>query len=124
MRYFKLRDHIFGYDETQEGLITDEMVELTAEELDALLTPTLLVTKLSPLTNRQFKLALLDSNLIDLVDTAINNIDDLKLKRKIQIEYEYATTFNRDSKSVAAVIELIGISLEEVDQIWIKALSM
>lgn len=124
MRYFKLRDDIFGYDEKQDDLITDEMVELTSEELNALLTPTLPATKLSPLTNRQFKLALLDSNLIDLVDTAINNIEDLKLKRKIQIEYEYAATFNRDSESVATVIELIGVSLDEVDRIWIKALSM
>lgn len=125
MRYFKLNDQIFAYDETQTDLITDEMVELTDDELNASLNPPPPPpVKLSPLTNRQFKLALLDAELLDDVELAISNIEDPAIKRRIQIEYEYATTFNRDSDSINIMINLLDLSTDIVDEMWIKALTL
>lgn len=124
MRYFKLNDEIFAYDEDQEHLITDDMIEITGSDLDAILNPQLPPIKLAPLTNRQFKLALLDAELIDRVELAISELADPKLKRKIQIEYEYAATFNRNSESISTMIELLEITQEDVDQIWINALTI
>lgn len=124
MRYFKLDDEIFAYDDTQTDLITDEMEELTAEELNKPLNPPLAPVKLSPLTNCQFKLALLDAELLDDVESAIGNIEDPTLKRRIQIEYEHATTFNRDSDSIAVMIALLKLPTENVDEMWIHALTL
>lgn len=124
MKCFKLDNQIFAYDDTQEDLITDEMVELTGDELGALLNPPLPPVKLSPLTNRQFKLALLDAEILDDVEAAISNIEDSTLKRRIQIEYEYAATFNRDSESIAVMVNLLGLSTETVDEMWIKSLTL
>lgn len=122
MRYFKLDGQIFGYDDTQTDLITDEMSELTKDELDEFLNPTQPPVSLPQLTNRQFKLALLDADLLDAVELEIAQIKDEKLKRRIQIEFEYATTFNRNSESIAIVVELLGLSVENVDEIWEQAL--
>lgn len=124
MKYYKLGDQIFAYEDTQLDLVTDEMVEITGKDLEKLLNPDPLPVQLKPLTNRQFKLALLNAELIDSVEAKINTIEDPVLKRRIQIEYEYATAFERNSESIAMMIELLGISSSEVDQMWISALSI
>lgn len=124
MRYFKLNDQIFAYDNDQEHLIEGDMVEIKGKALDKILNPLPTAVELRPLTNRQFKLALLDSDLIDDVESAIGNIEDPTLKRRIQIEYEYATTFNRDSDSIAVMIALLKLPTENVDEVWIHALTL
>ena len=124
MRYFELDGERYAYDETQTDLITSEMVELTGDELNKLLNPPPPPVYLAPLTNRQFKLALLDAELLDDVELAISDIEDPTLKRRIQIEYEYATTFNRDSESIAVMVNLLNLSTNIVDEMWIKALTL
>lgn len=122
MRYFKKGDAIFAYEDDQLDLVTDEMTEVKGKELKAILNPPSPEPILSPLTNRQFKLALLDADLIDDVETAISKIEDSKVKRTIQIEYEYATTFHRDSESIQTMADLLKLDSESVNDLWSKAL--
>ena len=73
---------------------------------------------LKPLTRRQFKLALLENNLLSVIDNAISNISDPILKSRIEIEYVEATEFVRTSESVKYMISLLELTEEEVNLIW------
>ena len=124
MRYFKLNNEIYAYSADQEYLITAEMKEIKGKELEALLNPPVPPRALTPLTSRQFKLALLDAGLLDDVEDAIEAIEDNDLKRRIKIEHEYATQFERGSDSIAVMAKLIGLDSDAVDALWRQALTL
>ena len=130
MNYYKKNNEVYAFeaDGSQDFLITKDMVRMTEEEVDKhtnpqnYLTPseiynTYLAT-LPPLSRRQFKLALLENNLLDVVETQINQIEDAKQKAVIQIEYQEATEFVRTSESVKYMCNLLGLSEEQVNQMW------
>lgn len=76
------------------------------------------LSSLKPLSRRQFKLALLENDLLDIIEAKINQIEDAKQKAIIQIEYQEATEFVRTSDSVKYVCTLLGLSEEQVNQMW------
>lgn len=122
MRYFKKNGYVYAFDSTQLYLVTDEYTELTQAEREAHLNPEF-TQVYAPLKPRQFKLALLDAGLIDDVEQAIEAIEDETLKRKIQIEYQYASEFERENESVIHMIDLLQLDKNQVDSIWAKALT-
>ncbi len=124
MKYFKLNDQVFAYSDDQLDLVTEDMIEITGKELDDLLNPPQPEPLLPALTNRQFKLVLLENDLIDDVEKAISEIEDPKLKRRIEIEYEYATSFERYSDSIHIMSDLLELDKEKVDELWLKALDL
>ena len=134
MRYFKKDGSIHAFDEDQEHLITDEYVELTAEELDKHLYPenhltdeeklSLYTASLGPLTRRQFKLALLKNNMLEQIDTAIASIEDNFTRSVIHIEYNEGTEFHRTSESVLAMCNLLQLEEAQVNEMWDYALSL
>ena len=73
---------------------------------------------LKPLTRRQFKLALLENNLLSVIDNAISNISDPILKSRIEIEYVEATEFVRTSESVKYMISLLELTEEQANSLW------
>lgn len=79
---------------------------------------------LRALTRRQFKLSLMENDLLDDIETAIAGITDAALKARIQIEYNEATEFVRTSDSVAYMAELLGLTNEQLDAIWSQALAL
>lgn len=80
--------------------------------------------RLRPLTRRQFKLVLMESNLLTAIETAIAGIEDESLKARIEIEYKEATSFVRESDSVAYMGALLGLTDEQVDIMWSQALTL
>ena len=76
------------------------------------------LSSLKPLSRRQFKLALLENDLLDVIEAKINQIEDAKQKTIIQIEYQEATEFVRTSDSVKYMCNLLGLSEEQVNQMW------
>ena len=79
---------------------------------------------LRPLTRRQFKLALLENGLLDQIENSISAIEDDQMRARIQIEYAEATEFHRTSDSVAYMCQLLGLTYEQVDQMWEQALTL
>lgn len=79
---------------------------------------------LRPLTRRQFKLALLENGLLDQIENSISAIEDDQTRARIQIEYSEATEFHRTSDSVAYMCQLLGLTDEQVDQMWESALTL
>lgn len=78
---------------------------------------------LPALTRRQFKLALLDYNLLDQVELVLSSIEDPALKARFNIEYTESTTFERLNPSVVAMCKLLGFTDEQLNDFWTQALT-
>ena len=122
MKYFKKDGAIYAFDDAQLYLITSEYTELTQAEKEAHLNLVAQVI-LPSLKPRQFRLALLDAGILDEIEQAIDAIEDPNLKRKIQIEYQYTSDFERNNESILYMIDLLKLNQEQVDSLWIKALT-
>lgn len=79
---------------------------------------------LRPLTRRQFKLILLENNILDQVEIAINSIPDVTLRTKAKIEYEDAVTFERLNPTINYLYKLIGLKESQVDALWEDGLKL
>ncbi|ENV16981.1 hypothetical protein [Acinetobacter guillouiae] len=126
--------HGFESDGSQDELITDEFKPLTKTEKDRLINPqkylseeekrNIFLSTLTPLTRRQFKLALLENDLLDRVESTIETIPDSLLRKRLQIEYTESDEFQRQSESVIAMCNLLELKEEEVDSLWQKAMTL
>lgn len=126
--------HGFESDGSQDELITDEFKPLTKAEKERLLNPQKFLTveekrdiflsTLKPLTRRQFKLALLENDLLDRVESTIDTIPDSLLRKRLQIEYTESDEFQRQSESVIAMCNLLELKEEEVDSLWQQAMTL
>lgn len=136
MKYYRLDDVVYAFEEngSQDYLITKQMQKMTNDEIDRHTNPEKYLSasevykkyikSLRPLTRRQFKLVLLDNDLLDQVETAIDSIQDLKDKTKMQIEYMEATEFKRDSESLLNMCKLLNLSEEQINAMWEHALTL
>lgn len=130
MKYYKLNDVVYAFelDGSQDDYITEDMMEMTPEEIDRHTNLekyyteeqkyNIYLNSLRPLTRRQFKLALLENNLLADIDTAISNIPDPLFKARIEIEYAEATEFVRTSDSVKYMLSILELSEEQVNLLW------
>ena len=136
MKYYKLNNEVYAFesDGSQDDYITEDMVRMTPSEVDKHLNPKkymtdeqlfdIYVKSLKPLTRRQFKLVLLDSGLLDDLELAISNIEDVTEKKRIEIEYIESTEFARTSESVKTMLALINQTEEQINELWEKALAL
>jgi hypothetical protein len=72
-------------------------------------------------TMRQARLALLGADLLDNIDAAIAAIPDEAQRRAAQIEWEYANTVERNSTFVQQMAAGLGMTPEQMDQLFIAA---
>ena len=72
-------------------------------------------------TMRQARHALLNAGLLDAVDTAIAAIPDETERRQAQIDWEYATEVRKDWPWVQTLSTALGLSEEQLDQLFIEA---
>ncbi len=136
MKYFILNGEVFAFenDGSQDEYITEDMVRMTSSEVDKHLNPkkymtdeqlyNIYIKSLKPLTRRQFKLVLLENDLLDAVELAINNIEDKTTKTRMQIEYTEATEFQRTSDSVKYMCNLLGLTEEQINTMWEQGLTL
>ena len=130
MKYYKLNNQVYAFNAngSQDEYITEDMVKMTDEEVDRHINPekyfteeqkyNIYLNSLRPLTRRQFKLALLENNLLVDINTAISNISDPLLKARIEIEYTEATEFVRTSESVKYMLSMLELSEEQTNLMW------
>lgn len=128
MKYF--RNSITG----EVFALEDDLIEMDAEEVDRHLNPQnylseeekeqLRLAEFKPLTRRQFKLALLQYQLLEKVEQAILDIQDPALKTRVQIEYNESEKFERANDSVKYMLTLLDISNDEIDEMWRYAMSL
>lgn len=136
MKYFKLNEKVFAFrkDGSQDMHINQTMIPLTEEEIDRHLNPEKFMTvaekrqrylhSLKPLTRRQFKLVLLENNLLDQVEMAIDSIPDASTRMRAKIEYEDAVSFERLNPTLNQLYKLIGLKESQVDTLWEDGLKL
>lgn len=136
MRYYKKGSEVFAFEDdgSQDDYITEDMVRMTTSEVDKHLNPKkymsdeqlsdIYIKSLKPLTRRQFKLVLLENDLTSKVEQAIDNIQDLKEKNRMIIEYTEATEFQRTSDRMKYMCNLLGLTEDEINQMWEQGLTL
>ena len=136
MKYYKKDNEVFAFEDdgSQDEYITQDMVRMTSSEVDKHLNPKkymtdeqlfdIYVKSLKPLTRRQFKLVLLENNLLELVETLINSVEDATQRTRLQIEYSEATEFQRTSNSVKYMCNLLVLTEEQINQMWEQGLTL
>ena len=87
----------------------------TADDLRALLPA---------VTARQLRLTLVRNGYsLSAVNAAIEALPEGQQKDEAQIEWEYATTFERLSPTLLTISAALGLSAEEIDAMWQQALA-
>ncbi|KOR15880.1 hypothetical protein ABW55_06570 [Acinetobacter sp. C15] len=128
MKYFKNQSsgEVFAFE--------DDLIEMTTEEVDRHLNPQNYLTdeekeqirlaKFTALTRRQFKLVLLEHDLLNMVEQSIKAIEDKTLRTRIQIEYEESDKFERSNDSVQYMLSILNLTDEQVDEMWRYAMTL
>jgi len=136
MKYYKKNNRVYAFesDSSQDDYITEDMQLMQELEVDRHINPEkymsdeqlydIYVKSLKPLTRRQFKLVLLENGLLDQVESAIDNIEDVTQQTRMKIEYSEATEFQRTSNSVKYMCNLLGLTEEQVNQMWEQGLTL
>lgn len=78
----------------------------------------------SSVTMRQARLALHRYGLLDLVDQSIAQIPDSTMRTATKIDWEYAQTVDRDSLVTQQLAVMLGLSDEQLDQLFTLAASL
>lgn len=88
-------------------------------------TPEEARANLPDLTARQLRLALLGNAItMSQVTTAILDIPDVIDRDKALVEWEYASNFARAHPLIATVGAALGLTDEQIDTMWVAALSL
>ncbi|OTG82337.1 hypothetical protein [Acinetobacter sp. ANC 4648] len=134
MKYYKLNNEVYAFDQTQGDLITNDFVAMTDEEVDRHIHPqkylsdeekeAIRLAAFKPITRRQFKLTLLEFGILTQIEQAIDAIEDVTMRMRIQIEYTEAITFERASDAILYMSQLINLNTNQVDEMWVHALSL
>ncbi|MGI2036419.1 hypothetical protein ACRQ1B_28990 [Rhizobium panacihumi] len=77
------------------------------------------------LTARQLRLGLVSHGvMLDRVEASIAAIPDAQARSMAQIEWEYASQFNRDHPLIAEVGKALGLTDAQIDVMWTVALAL
>lgn len=74
-------------------------------------------------TNRQARLALLQTGLLDTINSSISSLSSPDAKA-IQIEWEYASEIHRDSPLVIGLGAMLGLSEVQIDELFALAATL
>ena len=136
MKYYNLNNEIYAFeaDGSQDSFITEDMIPISWEDAQLILNPpdtrteaekeADLTASLPYLTRRQFRLVLHRYNLLNTVENSINAIEDEYLKTTMQIEYQDAGEFFRTSASILYMIQMLGLTEKQVNDMWQEGLTL
>ena len=110
----------------EKNVITGEVtvVDLTPEEIAAMPQPA--APPMPTITARQLRLALLGLGLTGAqVEAAINAMPGTDMQREAaRIEWEYATSYQRDHQLVAMLGAALGLTEAQIDSAWMEAATL
>lgn len=124
MKYFKLNDEVFAFEEdgSQDSYMLEDMVRMSEDEVDRHIHPEKYLSdkekqqitreNMPTLTPIEFDIKLVDAGLYDKVQGLIQS--DIKLK----IAYTRATFFSRTDQFIDQARIALELTDEQVDMIW------
>jgi hypothetical protein len=80
--------------------------------------------RISPVTMRQARLALLAAGRLAQANAVLNALPPSPHKDGALIEWEYATTVRRDAPLIAAMTTALGLTDEQVDDLFVAAAAL
>jgi hypothetical protein len=116
MKYYKDNNgKVFAYkdDGSQDDLVGDKIL-LSQAEIDKHTEKTKIKQLPDFLTMRQTRLALLQNNLLSSVEQNIST-----MPKNVQIEWEYATTVEKENVLVATLATSLGLTSSQVDDLFV-----
>lgn len=116
MRYYYKDNQIHAFSPLQirQGL-ADGLAELTKAELEIHLNPPIIEQIPESITMRQCRLQLLADGYLDTIEQAAQQ------DRAMQIEWEYATVVERSNPLCAAMIQVLELTEQEADNLFLQA---
>ena len=88
-------------------------------------TPEEIRANMFPLTARQLRLGLVAAGILpSQVDAAIAAIPDEQAKAVAEIEWEYASQFERNHPLIVQIGTALGLTVEQIDTMWADALAL
>ena len=126
MKYYKLNDVVYAFEvgDSQDGLITSDHIAMTTEEIDQHINPEKYLSdgerlqlareRMPTLTPIEFDMKLVDAGLYNQVQKLI--LSGIKLK----IAYTRATFFRRTDPFIDQARIALGLTDEQVDEIWMN----
>lgn len=121
--YLSRPDDCYGLN----PIIRKWLIENFNVAIEPYVSPTLDQTRASmpPLTARQLRLGLLGRGIsLNQVAAAIDAMPETADKDRVQIEWEYATTFDRVHPIIATIGAAAGLTDEQIDVMWEGAVSL
>ena len=116
-----------GIQELLQGLIDKQQILNALSQFDPeyVWAVTYETPPVPALTRRQFRLALVTNGykLAD-IELLIDQITDDMQRHIIQIEWQDATVFERNSSSLLTMAALLGLSSTQIDILWSQALTL
>lgn len=124
MKYFKLNDVVYAYesDGSQDDLITSEHIAMTDDEIDRHIHPDKYLSdeekkaiaraSMPDLTPIEFDMKLRKAGLLQTVR------DYVATNEVMEIAYTRATFFRRTDPFIETARIELGLSEDQVDQIW------
>lgn len=137
MKYFKNtvgEVYAFESDGSQDDFIPKDLIKMTKKQIDQHLNPEKYMTEdekykiyilsLSPLTRRQFMRMLVEFELDETLNNAIDNIENAKERKILKIDFDTIQNFERLSESVINMFKLINIEESKLNSMWEYGLSI
>lgn len=110
----------FESDGSQDFLITQEMRQMTTEEIEAHLNPVIPVVVPTKVTMRQARLALLQAGLLDDTEALIASLEGPE-GQAARIEWDYSSEVFRNKPFVISLGAQLGLDDEQLDALFIAA---
>lgn len=107
---------VFGFeiDGSQDHLIAEDMVKMTDQEVAEHLAPE--PGQINAVSMRQARLALDANGHLSQVESAVSG-----MSKAAQIEWEYASTVERGSALTQVMIDTLGLTAQQTDDLFIQA---
>lgn len=123
MIYYKdSNDQVFAFDDDAPvSDIPSHLIEITQSDAMALANPSGLIQVPVAISPRQARLVLLAAGLLATVEAAIAAMPSPD-GDAARIEWEYATEIRRDSALLEALGPQLGLTAEQIDQMFIQAI--
>ncbi len=98
-----------------------EYLKWLAEGNEPLPADSVIPPKVTEVTMRQARLALLGAGLLDDVDAALNAIPNEAQRKAALIEWEFSNTVQRDMSLVQQLAPALGLSEQQLDNLFAQA---
>lgn len=106
-----------------EAMLPLGCVEITKEEADQITNPSHGVAVPSAVTMRQARLALLQANKLHQVNAAVNAMQGIQ-GEAARIEWYYSNEVRRNQPMTLLLAQAIGMTEQEMDQLFITAATL